>query len=747
MSTWWDERVGKPLEGWHKVEEERAREGHLRAIARAGNQPGCGCCGGQAGGNKQGWGSAKTPTQPADPAIKAPYYKKRIELFEKYFERTKGQEEEAKGKDAIKIEITMPDGGKKEGEKDVTTPLDIAKSISKKLGQNALVAKVNGEVWDVFRPLEGDCSIQIFTFDSPEGKETYWHSSAHLLGQALELEYGVDLTIGPAIEEGFYYDCFMGDKTLHEEDRDRILNRINKIIGEKQEFQRAVVSRDEALEMFQENPFKVEVIEGLPQNAVISLYRNGPFCDLCHGPHVPNSSSIKAFTVNQMSRAFWRADVKNAPLMRVYGVSFPDKKLLKKYELRIAEAKKRDHRVLGLNHDLFFFNGVSPGSCFFQPYGTRIYNTLLSFVKEKYWDYGYEEVTSPNIFHSDLWQTSGHSAHYKQNMFMFDVEENEWGLKPMNCPGHCVMYAHRKHSFRELPIRLAEFGVLHRNEYSGALHGLTRVRRFVQDDAHIFCRRDQIAGEVSAYLEMFREIYGALGLDYDLALSTRPEGFLGDPADWDIAEKALENVLDAWEAKTGKGYKLNPEDGAFYGPKIDITVYDALGRKFQCATVQLDFQLPIRFKLSYVNAENKEEIPVIVHRAIMGSFERMMAILTEHFAGKWPFWLSPKQIMVVPISGSANEYAEEVRCTFRAAKFHVESDLRDMTMQKKVRDAQLSQFNYILVVGEKEKEQKTVNVRTRANKVLGEKKAEELIALLEEERQTKALESLLSPKN
>jgi len=328
-------------------------------------------------------------------------------------------------------------------------------------------------------------------------------------------------------------------------------------------------------------------------------------------------------------------------------------------------------------------------------------------------------------------------------MFHFHVEKEEWGMKPMNCPGHCVLYSHRNHSFRELPLRYAEFGVLHRNEYSGALSGLTRVRRFVQDDAHIFCRKDQIGGEIKAYLNMFKEIYDTLGLDYDLALSTRPEGFLGDIKDWDEAETALTTCLNDWKANEGKRWTLNPEDGAFYGPKIDITVYDALGRSFQCATVQLDFQLPIRFGLKYMNSEGEKEPPVIIHRAIMGSFERMIAILTEHFAGKWPLWMSPKQIMVVPISSATNDYALQVKQSFHQAKFFVEADVRDLTMQKKVRDAQLNQFNYILVVGAQEQEHGTVNVRTRNNKVCGEKSISEVLELLSKEREEKMLEGIM----
>ncbi|QDZ20434.1 threonine--tRNA ligase [Chloropicon primus] len=730
-SGWWDEREGKAdAAALVKAGKENAKNQIATSSSAGGKQRG------------KGWGSASVPTQPADPNVKKPYYEKRIKLFEKYFERTEFDAKQA-AEENVPIKITLPDGNTRDGVRYVTTPKDVASGISKRLGKEAVVAKVNGENWDIFRPLEGDCKLQIFTFDSPEGKYTYWHSTAHVLGEALELEYGADLTIGPPIEEGFYYDCFMGDKTLHDEDREKLTKRIDGIIKEKQVFQRAVVTREEALHMFQENPFKVEVIEGLAEGSTITLYRNGPFCDLCRGPHVPDTGLIKSFQVNQMSRAHWRGDVENAPLNRVYGVSFPDKKLLKKYIHRIEEAKKRDHRVIGTKQDLFFFHTVSPGSCFFQPYGTRVYNKLLDFVKEKYWAYGYDEVTSPNIFHFDLWNTSGHAGHYKQNMFHFHVEKEEWGMKPMNCPGHCVLYSHRNHSFRELPLRYAEFGVLHRNEYSGALSGLTRVRRFVQDDAHIFCRKDQIGGEIKAYLNMFKEIYDTLGLDYDLALSTRPEGFLGDIKDWDEAETALTTCLNDWKANEGKRWTLNPEDGAFYGPKIDITVYDALGRSFQCATVQLDFQLPIRFGLKYMNSEGEKEPPVIIHRAIMGSFERMIAILTEHFAGKWPLWMSPKQIMVVPISSATNDYALQVKQSFHQAKFFVEADVRDLTMQKKVRDAQLNQFNYILVVGAQEQEHGTVNVRTRNNKVCGEKSISEVLELLSKEREEKMLEGIM----
>lgn len=572
----------------------------------------------------------------------------------------------------------------------------------------------------------------------PALAQTFWHSSAHLLGQALELEFGADLTIGPALEEGFYYDCYLGDRSLGDVDKERLLKRMQSSVKERHTFERVVITKQEALDMFAENKFKVEMIEAFPGDEVISCYRCGPMVDLCHGPHVPNTGVLKAVGVNNMSRAFWRADVNREPLQRVYGITFPDDKELKEYQHRMEEAKKRDHRNLGVQQELFFFHPMSPGSCFFLPHGARIYNTLVEFIREKYWAYSYDEVVSPNIYNFALWETSGHAAHYRENMFSFSVEKQDYGLKPMNCPGHCLMFANRTRSYRELPLRLADFGVLHRNEYSGALSGLTRVRRFQQDDAHIFCRPDQVGAEITSFLKMMGEVYDVFGLDYRMALSTRPEGYLGELEVWNQAEHALEEALNS----TGREWEMNPGDGAFYGPKIDITVFDALRRKFQCATVQLDFQLPIRFKLEYVDENGEYVRPVIVHRAILGSVERMFAILTEHYAGKWPLWLSPRQVMIAPISEASYEYAVEVRDAVRAAGLHVDVDLLDRKMQKKVREAQVAQYNYILVVGEKERAEKMVNVRTRDNQVHGMHKLGEVIDVLVKEKRERSKTSL-----
>lgn len=401
----------------------------------------------------------------------------------------------------------------------------------------------------------------------------------------------------------------------------------------------------------------------------------------------------------------------------------------------VEEAKKRDHRKLGIEGELFFFHQLSPGSAFFNPAGARIYNAMMQYLRECYWEHEYEEVMTPNAFNLDLWHTSGHADHYKENMFLLDVEGQEWGLKPMNCPAHCLMFDQRVRSYKELPLRLADFGTLHRNEYSGALSGLTRVRRFQQDDAHIFCTPEQIQAEVSGFLTLMDEVYSTLGLEYELRLSTRPEGFLGEIEVWNAAEKSLADALNA----SGRPWEENPGDGAFYGPKIDITVFDALRRRFQCATVQLDFQQPIRFGLTYVTPANTTATPVIVHRAVYGSMERMIAILTEHFAGKFPLWMSPRQVMVIPISEKSREYAEEVRVAIRKAGFFVEADVRDAKMQKKVRDAQLAHWNYILVVGEEEAKNTTVNVRTRDNVVHGEHTLANLLRVLQLERAERSL--------
>ncbi|CAN6477601.1 unnamed protein product [Victoria cruziana] len=592
--------------------------------------------------------------------------------------------------------------------------MDIAKEISKGLAASALISKVNGTLWDMTRPLEGDCQVELFKFDSNEGRDTFWHSSAHILGESLEREYGCKLCIGPCTTrgEGFYYDAFYSGLTLNEGHFDLIKLQAMKAVAEKQPFERIEVSRKQALELFAENNFKVEIINDLPEDKTITVYRCGPLVDLCRGPHIPNTSFVKAFTCLKASSSYWRGDSTRESLQRVYGISFPDQKLLKEYLTKLEEAKKYDHRIVGLNQELFFFHPLSPGSCFFLPNGTRIYNKLMEFVRAEYRERGYEEVLSPNIYNMQLWETSGHAANYKENMFVFEVEKQEFALKPMNCPGHCVMFDHRVRSYRELPLRLADFGVLHRNELSGALTGLTRVRRFQQDDAHIFCMESQVKDEVRSVLEFIERVYDIFGFTFELELSTRPTNFLGDIPTWEKAEAALSDALNEF----GRPWQINEGDGAFYGPKIDIGVFDALKRKFQCATLQLDFQLPARFNLSYsAEDEAKRERPVMIHRAILGSVERMLAILLEHYKGKWPFWLSPRQAIVCPVSEKSQPYAIQVRDQIHKAGYYVDVDTTDRKIQKKVREAQLAQYNYILVVGEEEAKTGTVSVRVRDN--------------------------------
>ncbi|KAG6654472.1 hypothetical protein CIPAW_05G147900 [Carya illinoinensis] len=646
---------------------------------------------------------------PKDEAYLRKVIPKRIQLFQSIQSRQLAQRESLP---ADPIKIALPDGTVKEGKKWVTSPMDVAKEISKSLAANALISQVNGVLWDMTRPLEDDCELKLFTFDSDEGRDTFWHSSAHILGESVEQEYGCKLCIGPCTTrgEGFYYDAFYGDLGLNDDHFKQIESAAMKAVADKQPFERIEVSKDEALQIFSENHFKIEIINDLPADKTITVYRCGPLVDLCRGPHIPNTSFVKAIACLKASSAYWRGNKDRESLQRVYGISYPDKKRLQEYIKQLEEAKKYDHRLVGTKQELFFCHPLSPGSWFFLPHGARIYNKLMDFIRSQYRERGYQEVLSPNMYNMQLWETSGHAANYKENMFVFEVEKQEFGLKPMNCPGHCLMFQHRVRSYRELPLRLADFGVLHRNEASGALTGLTRVRRFQQDDAHIFCRESQIKEEVRGVLDFIKHVYDVFGFTFDLKLSTRPEKYLGDLATWERAEAALAEALD----ESGKPWQINEGDGAFYGPKIDISVSDALNRKFQCATLQLDFQLPARFELYYsAEDEAKRETPVMIHRAVLGSVERMFAILLEHYKGKWPFWLSPRQAIVCPVSEKSQPYALKVQDQIFRAGYHVDVDTTDRKIQKKIREAQLAQYNFILVVGEEEANTGQVSVRVR----------------------------------
>jgi threonyl-tRNA synthetase len=684
---------------------------------------------------------AKTAGKPADSdelATPPAYFDHRIQIFDKL----KAEEDAAIAKKPREqINITMADGKIRIGTSWETKPGDIAREISKSLFERTVVAEVDGEVWDLDRPLEASCTLNFLDFESPKGKYVFWHSSAHILGEASERRFGCDLCIGPPIEDGFYYEMSLPDGAPVQELDFAPLEKVaNKIIKEKQQFVRLTLSKDNLLEMFKSNKFKQHIIKDkIPDGSMTTVYRCGPLIDLCRGPHVPHTGRIKFFKIMKSSASYFLGDAKNDSLQRIYGVSFPDKQLLADHLKYLEEAAKRDHRRIGKEQELFFFSDLSPGSAFLLPHGMIINNNLLDFMRSEYWKRGYQEVSSPNMFNSQLWKTSGHWDHYKEDMFLLDVDKENFALKPMNCPGHCLLFGVRDRSYRDLPMRVAEFGVLHRNEASGALSGLTRVRRFVQDDSHIFCRQDQIGPEMHDLLDFFQTIYGTFGLTFKMKLSTRPEKYLGDLKDWNEAERVLTEALDVFTAKGNAKWELNPGDGAFYGPKIDITISDALKRDFQCATIQLDFQLPQRFGLEYVTAEKppasavesakseqpkisaaektvvdkkageekpEDKIkpkalapgyarPVIIHRAIFGSFERFLGILVEHFAGKWPFWVSPRQVLIVPVMPSANPYVLEVQKIFRDKHMHVDVDISGNTLQKKIRTGQLAQYNFI----------------------------------------------------
>ncbi|XP_028270939.1 threonine--tRNA ligase 1, cytoplasmic [Parambassis ranga] len=681
---------------------------------------------GKDGGKKKGKNAAGDSGGKTELSPPPSYIDERLNLYTKLKAEHDALMAERATKDSKPIKVTLPDGKVVEAESWKTTPYQVACGISQGLADNTVIAKVNNNVWDLDRPLEDDCSLQLLKFDDEEAQAVYWHSSAHIMGEAMERVYGGCLCYGPPIENGFYYDMFLeSNEGVSSNDFPGLETLCKKIIKEKQPFERLEIKKETLLEMFKYNKFKCRILNEKVTTPTTTVYRCGPLIDLCRGPHVRHTGKIKALKIHKNSSTYWEGKADMETLQRIYGISFPDPKMLKEWEKFQEEAKNRDHRKLGREQDLFFFHDLSPGSCFFLPKGAFIYNALIEFIRSEYRRRGFQEVVTPNIYNSKLWQTSGHWQHYSENMFSFEAEKETFALKPMNCPGHCLMFDHRPRSWRELPIRMADFGVLHRNELSGALTGLTRVRRFQQDDAHIFCTMDQIEEEIKGCLDFLRTVYDVFGFTFKLNLSTRPEKFLGDPQVWDQAEKQLENSLNDF----GEKWILNPGDGAFYGPKIDIQIKDAIGRYHQCATIQLDFQLPIRFNLTFVSHDGDDKKrPVIIHRAILGSVERMIAILTENYGGKWPLWLSPRQVMVVPVGPTCDQYAEKVRQDFHNNGLMADVDLDPgCTLNKKIRNAQLAQYNFILVVGEKEKTSNTVNVRTRDNKVHGERSVEECV--------------------
>lgn len=637
----------------------------------------------------------------------------RIKLFD---ELKAKHDAEIASRERKPIKITLKDGTEKEGTAWETSPMDIANSIGKSFADRQVIAKVNGELWDMPRPLEGDVTLQFLDFEHPEGKAVFWHSSAHILGESCECHYGCHLSHGPPTDDGFFYDMSINDGTtfVTQEDYPSLETIATKAIKEKQTFERLEMTKEDLLKMFAYNKYKVKFIsDKIPDGTSSTVYRCGPLIDLCAGPHIPHSGKIKAFKVLKNSSSYFLGDASNDSLQRIYGVSFPDKKLMTEHLKFLAEAAERDHRKIGREQELFIFNEVSPGSAMWLPHGTRIYNTLVDTLRYEYRKRGYEEVITPNMYSTKLWETSGHWQNYKENMFSFEVEKETFGLKPMNCPGHCVLFKSRERSYRELPWRVADFGVIHRNEFSGALSGLTRVRRFQQDDAHIFCTTEQIGTEIAGVFDLLKKMYGIFGFEFKMELSTRPEKYVGDLETWNSAEEKLANALDEF---LGKGkWELNPGDGAFYGPKIDIMISDALKRWFQCATIQLDFQLPSRFELEYrTDSNNALERPVMIHRAILGSVERMTAILTEHYKGKWPFWLSPRQILIVPVGPKYYEYGEKLQKLLNNEHFfYCDIDVSGNTLPKKVRSGQMLKYNFIFIVGEAEEQNNSVNIRNR----------------------------------
>ncbi|MDO5717138.1 MAG: threonine--tRNA ligase [Tissierellia bacterium] len=632
--------------------------------------------------------------------------------------------------------LTLPDGSIREFPENMTV-YDIIGEISMGLRRNAVGALAGDKILGMEDVVKEDGDFRVLTFDDPEGKKVFWHTSAHLLALAVQRLFpGVKFGIGPAIDQGFYYD-FDTEHRFTPEDLEKIEKEMVNISKEKHTVVRRVMDRDEAKEHFRGigEKYKVDLIENFPEEEEISFYKMDTFDDLCRGPHLHDISMIKAIKLMSIAGAYWRGDEKNPMLQRIYGITFPKKSMLDEYLDRLEEAKKRDHRKLGRELDLFSIQEEGPGFPFFHPKGMVIQNEIINFWKEEHRKDGYGEVSTPSILSKHLWLQSGHWDHYKNNMYFTEIDDQEYAIKPMNCPGSILIYKSKLHSYRDFPFRWAELGHVHRHELSGALHGLMRVRSFTQDDAHLYMLPEHIEDEVWGVIKLIDRIYSVFGFKYTMELSTQPEDCMGTDEQWDIATKALEGAL----AKAGVEYKVNPGDGAFYGPKIDFHIEDAIGRTWQCATVQLDFQMPERFEMEYVDKDNERKRPVMVHRAIFGSLERFMGILIEHFAGKFPLWFSPVQMTVIPVSEKTNDYAEQVYKELMNAGFRAEIDLRDEKMGAKIREAQMQKINYMIVVGEQEKENGTISIRNRAGKSINGKLLKEAIEEFHEEIKTKRI--------
>ncbi len=634
------------------------------------------------------------------------------------------------------LKVTLKDGSVKEFEQGAAVE-EVVASIGSGLLKAAIAARVNNRVIDLPTKLHEDCTLDVLTFDDADGRWALRHTGSHVLAQAVKRLFpNTKLAIGPAIETGFYYD-FDTDKPFTEEDLTAIEKEMEKIVKEELLLEKFVLPRNEAIEYMEKlgESYKVELISELPEDEEISFYKQGEFVDLCAGPHAPNTGKLKAIKLLSVAGAYWRGSEKNKMLQRIYGTAFVKKSQLDEYLNMLEEAKKRDHRKLGKELDLFSLHEEGPGFPFFHPKGMILRNTLEDFWRKEHRKNKYQEIKTPIILDEELWHRSGHWEKYKENMYTTKIDEGDFALKPMNCPGGMIMYAREMHSYRDLPLRMGELGLVHRHELAGALHGLMRVRCFTQDDAHIFMMPSQIKEEIIGVAKMIDSFYNLFGFEYHMELSTRPEKYIGTVESWDVATEALRDALDT----LGRPYKINEGDGAFYGPKIDFHLKDSIGRTWQCGTIQLDMQMPERFDLTYVGADGEKHRPVMVHRVIFGSIERFIAILTEHFAGAFPTWLAPVQAIILPISERQLDYAKKIAADMEALDIRVEVDIRNEKIGYKIREAQLQKIPYMLVVGDKEVENGEVAIRARKEGDKGAMKVEAFKEMILEEINTKAI--------
>lgn len=621
------------------------------------------------------------------------------------------------------INIILKDGSVKEVEQGISI-IDLAKLISEGLARVATAGKVNGEVKDLRYKIEEDCQVEILTFENDlDGKKAYWHTTSHIMAQAVKRLFpDTKLAIGPSIDDGFYYD-FDAINNFTDEDKEKIEQEMKKIIKEDLSIEKFTLPKQEALELMKDEPYKQELINELAQGEEISFYKQGDFIDLCAGPHLMSTGKVKSVKILSSSGAYWRGDEKNKMLQRIYAISFPKASQLEEYLQLLEEAKKRDHKKLGKELELFMIAPEGPGFPFFLPNGMVLRNTLEDFWRKIHSENGYVEIKTPVILNEELWHRSGHWDHYKENMYTTKIDEVDFGIKPMNCPGGMIVYKNKMHSYKDLPIRAGELGLVHRHEKSGELNGLFRVRCFTQDDAHIFCLPEQIESEIINLINLINKVYSIFGFEYTVELSTRPEDSMGSDEVWNMAEGALKKALETQNIE----YELNEGDGAFYGPKIDFHIKDCLGREWQCGTIQLDFQMPERFDLTYIGEDGEKHRPVMLHRVIFGSIERFIGILIEHYAGAFPTWLAPVQVKILPITDKHLEYSRNIGEKLKKAGIRVEVDDRNEKTGYKIREAQLSKVPYMLIVGDKEIQENAVSVRDRKEGDLGQIDVDEFI--------------------